>query len=330
MKTVILAGAGLSAASTFALPVMSTFFCDGVDPGSRLGQLLEWLYPDSARDTWNLEEVLSFLETAKHRTAMWGDRVPHEHPTSRPDQLYLEAVDFVKRRLSIPPDETCELHSRLLGTLSPPDTVITLNYDLVADQALVGLADVLGTGRTHSLTTLLADVTSWDVARPAVPYSPDDEGLYLKLHGSLDWLRCPSLGCSNHSSVYPVRFAGGDQHQTEGRPCRLCGADLQAFLVPPLPAKRLEDRGRLALLWRLALEQLARADRLVLIGVSLAATDFELRWLLRQGAAMRVGEQSVHVVNPSASARDTATRVLPRGSRAPEEFETIEEWLETS
>jgi hypothetical protein len=161
---------------------------------------------------------------------------------------------------------------------------------------------------------------------------PDEreKGFYLKLHGSLDWLYCPHSGCFNNMNVFPLTTApehlvGG---QAEGEPCRFCGASLQILLIPPVATKRLEDRGRLAFLWNLAFREIRSASRFVVIGLSLAPTDFELRWLIRQAIEGRDGTPlEVHIVNPEEKDRLNIVGALPGRGHIVYEYESIRDYL---
>jgi hypothetical protein len=187
-------------------------------------------------------------------------------------------------------------------------------------------------GSETRLTKVQALIGTVLRAMQATPSLIDVEtagGFLLKLHGSLDWLYCPTPGCSNNVNIYATEVSG-HLSQTEGKPCRFCGTVLQTFIVPPNATNRLEDRGRMAFLWNLALRELASASRLVVVGLSLAPSDFELRWLIRQAYLLRSGEPlSVTVVNPSAEHRERFYGVLPAGHQRGPSFSTIAEYLDS-
>ena len=152
-------------------------------------------------------------------------------------------------------------------------------------------------------------------------------GFYIKLHGSLDWLYCPTPGCPNNVNVLPLSVFQFLEGQHEGKPCRCCGAPLQLFLIPPVATKRMEDRGRMAFLWNLAFREIRSADRLIVVGLSLAPTDFELRWLLREGTTTSEDRPiDVDIVNPDESHRQNLEAALGAYHRF-HDYETIEEYL---
>src|SRR5207247_3391246 len=135
-------------------------------------------------------------------------------------------------------------------------------------------------------------------------------GFYLKLHGSLDWLYCPHAGCPNNMSLFPVGLSSLAEGQAEGQPCRYCGAPLRVLIVPPVPSKRIEDRGRLSFLWHLAFRELCDATRVVLIGVSFNPIDAALRWRVRQSMDAHNNPIAIDIVNQNRDHRELTTQLL--------------------
>jgi hypothetical protein len=329
-RTTLILGAGASAASRFQLPTMSTFFRDATgDP--LLDRFVErFTGPDGARSA-NLEEVLGFLELSRVRRELWGLAPSTDH---EPSKLYDLLLKFVKRRLSIPPAETCELHKSLVSQLAPRDSIVSLNYDLVLDQTLHEVEAKNEHGRLDQnsrlgkLGRLIGDGSFMAGSPPALVPAELERGFYLKLHGSLDWLYCPTVGCPNNIHLYPLLVERITEGQTEGRPCRLCGGPLRFLIVPPVATKRLEDRGRIAFLWNLALREIAEASRVVVIGASFAASDFELRWLFREAARLRPRDLAeLAIVNPSQEHQKEIRRVLEAPSTSVVPFESVEAYL---
>lgn len=103
---------------------------------------------------------------------------------------------------------------------------------------------------------------------------------YLKLHGSLNWLHCPKC-----QRVY-VSFGEKSYFDTTQN-CRECGKigglhqniSLKGNLLVPTFLKDLNDV-QTKLIWQNAAIELSEADKIVFIGYSLPAADFEIRQLL--------------------------------------------------
>lgn len=334
MKSVLLLGAGASAASRFALPTMAGFFdpIEGVD--GTLREFLSWFYPGRAPNDYNLEEVLAFLDISRARLPLWGvaPTVPHRFPKG---ELYSELIRFVKQRLAIPETQSCDLHTALCRTLTADDSIISLNYDVVMERSLGLLEDELnstkrdyGETRLGKVPGLIGTVIRFMQPTPSLINREQEGGFYLKLHGSLDWLFCPTAGCYNNANLYSTEVSG-HEGQTEGAPCRYCGSALQVYIIPPVATKRLEDRGRMAFIWNLALREVMAAEEVVIVGLSFAASDFELRWLLRQALLLRNAPLPVSVVNRNADHAEAIFRFLPQDALRGRVFPSLEEFVES-
>lgn len=333
-KTVFVLGAGASKASDFALPVMKGFFDSRLDKFGRLSTFLRAFYPDQAVSEWNVEDILAFLCMSRSRMSLWG-MTPRAGEDTSYDQLYTLTLKYIAERLQITRSEACSIHTRLFSQLDPQDTILTLDYDLVVDQVLFSIEP-----RQYNLPR--SDTRIWKSGRlitegsvfgaggepPSLTPAEEKTGFYLKLHGSLDWLRCPTPGCRNHVNIYSPMFYNINDGQEAGRPCRFCGAALEIMIVPPIVAKRLEDRGRIAFLWHTALRELRRARTVVFVGVSLAPTDFELQWLLREGLGFATADPAeIEVVNPNSDHRSRLRSVIPCCSRSFNEYDSLEDFF---
>jgi hypothetical protein len=99
---------------------------------------------------------------------------------------------------------------------------------------------------------------------------------------------------------------------------------------------KIAARGRMSFVWSLAFRELTQATQLHVIGVSFSEGDFELRWLLREGFALRdhavLGPVRIVIVNPSKAAQEAARLAFGRlgagGASADiTEFESVEDYL---
>jgi len=215
-KTVLLLGAGASAASEFQLPTMRGFFGENLDDYPDLREFLERFYPEADRKDYNLEEVLAYLDLSRSRLPLW-DGQPILAKEDRFSSLYVRSVEYVKHRLEIGSTDHSVLHTRLFETLRDEDSVLTMNYDLVADQTLLemesGSQQAEAYTRVSKLASLLYPQSLWGCLQPpSLTPSERAGGFYLKLHGSLDWLCCPNEHCPNHHNIYPLS-QGGNLHQ---------------------------------------------------------------------------------------------------------------------
>ena len=255
--TALIIGAGLSAASEFGLPTMGGFFGPELTRLPELDSFLKWFYPNHNPQAYNLEEVMSFLHLSSARLPLWRNR-SQSYSSDTNLALYESLLTYTKTRLAIQIDAVCPLHRRLFESLTQQDSIISFNYDLVADNALLAIEprehDRPGQDtRMGKISGLLGRLNLWNDPPPALMPREQTWGFYLKLHGSLDWLHCETPGCANNINIFARGVSILAEGQDEGMPCRCCGASLKTFIVPPVATKRLEDRGRMAFLWNIAL-----------------------------------------------------------------------------
>jgi hypothetical protein len=311
---------------------MAGFFAPSTAIDSNLRDFLPWFYPGSAETDYNLEEVLAFLDISRSRLQLWGIDRP-ERKRFPKGELYSELLRFVKQRLTIPAQGSCPLHTALLRTLAPKDSIVSLNYDVIVERSLREIERPddqrpYEETRLSKVPALIGTVIRFMQPTPSLIDREREGGFYLKLHGSLDWLYCPTPGCYNNANMYSVEVSGRNA-QEEGAPCRYCGSALQMYIVPPVATKRLEDRGRMAFIWNLALREIVGAEQLTIIGLSLAPSDFEVRWLLRQAILLRDGSPlKVSVVNQNDEHADRVFRYLPSGVTHGDRFNSIQDYID--
>ncbi len=328
-KTVYLLGAGASHGSGHALPVMRGFFgsgesdCRALEKTTRASGLvdfLRWFYPETTPSDYNVEEVLSYLYFADSVTPRWTQRL-RKHRAD-PTFSYETMLRVIRGRLAVPDGTApCPLHRGLVRVLQPCDTVLTLNYDLVMDSALEAYdkpSDASSSWTRLLLLKYLLDPSFSPMASGDTIYIPSDasrNGFYLKLHGSLDWGRCSNETCWNRCRVQPIPELMREWNELGGDvTCSRCGSRIESCIVPPGARKDGVFERPLSLLWSLALGELWQATRIVVIGVSLAPGDFELRWLLREALRLRNARSSLDicVVNPDSGCHRAFTALLGR------------------
>jgi hypothetical protein len=119
VKRFVLLGAGASAASDFRLPVMRGFFGPYDAEFPELFSFLASFYPRHPKEAYNLEEVLAFLDISRTRLPAWG-----LSPTTAPvEELYLQVLSYIAKRLEIPKGQQCCLHEGCFA-FSPKPTLL--------------------------------------------------------------------------------------------------------------------------------------------------------------------------------------------------------------
>jgi hypothetical protein len=212
------------------------------DPEGRVGKVVAFLETafnvrqGLAKEQYpSLPLVMSLLDTALGRREDLGQWDLNTLAVLRAG-LQLGVFDVLEDALRKFPTNN---HYALLDKLFPPGAtpqVITTNYDLVLDSALMYLS------QTRQPPGGLPDYYC-ALANLAVVPPPQRYGSVLKLHGSLNWLFCRTcqrleLGATESTRFLDIfgRVAGKDVKQAftpDGAPCSVCGQQLLPLLVPP-------------------------------------------------------------------------------------------------
>jgi hypothetical protein len=150
---------------------------------------------------------------------------------------------------------------------SRSNTVITFNYDLVLDHALLSLK----AGPKYGLPDDQTDDGTLG-----------EQGVHLlKLHGSTNWAICPAC---KFVHVAGSKFTG-DPSGFRERGCTKCRKNnLRLLLVPPSWDKS-DYRDVMRPIWQRAVDALKSATRICVIGYSMPPTDTFFKFLLTLGLA---------------------------------------------
>jgi hypothetical protein len=236
------------------LPLLMSLIDDAVDRGLQIGRYS----PD------DLREVRGWLDFAVAEVIRWSleDRV---HPGGR--------------------GMTANPHEPLLEpfyTRAGPDavapTVVSFNYDLIADNAMVLLGERFG----GWMPDYVCDVATEAYRRRRGQFF----GRLLKPHGSLNWMFCPA--CQQLDLYYDTKgriFAKAiaefwdetgstDPFRCTGTGCRHtpCPGRVRPVLITPTQGKDYRNP-HIARVWAQTEQALRRADRAVIIGYSLPPDD---------------------------------------------------------
>jgi hypothetical protein len=119
-------------------------------------------------------------------------------------------------------------------------------------------------------------------------------GTLLKLHGSLNWLRCRTcqrieIGASESNKFLKVlgRLVGPSLEQfytPDGNPCPGCKTRMRPLLIAPTHLKDYRNP-HLAQVWYEAESVLREANRVIFIGYSLPDDDVEVVYLIKRSLA---------------------------------------------
>jgi hypothetical protein len=179
----------------------------------------------------------------------------------------------------VPPNN---LYARLVSSLQPGDTLLTLNYDTLLDSALVngGWDPAIG----YDLIAGKAKIT-WARNRPAPSKALEGVKL-LKLHGSLNWyVRGSFKKLARIFETKPTRVLISQRPRTNEY------SGLVRQIVPPIYGKFFAHR-HWRRLWGAAHAALIDAEALVIIRCSLVPTDFHLSGMLSHAIEQRKSDNN--------------------------------------
>lgn len=199
-------------------------------------------------------------------------------------------------------------HEQLVAKLGDSPTVVSLNYDLLIDYALMrasGGASIPDYG--------------CDVATPVYRENPHC-GTLLKIHGSLNWLYCPACqqlevrrtgsGAGLQTPLRPLATEEPCPGLLAGKPC---GTKMRRVLITPSHSKDYRNP-HIASVWRRAEDALRGADEAFLIGYSLPWDDVEVIYLLKRGLA-HLEPEKITVIEQASDAKDRDIRTHSTGKR---------------
>ena len=183
----------------------------------------------------------------------------------------------------------------------PSDTIVTFNYDLLLDNALL-------------MTDRWFPSDGYGIDFFNLPYTGIKSlSRLLKLHGSLNWVKYSGMspGKSLHYDVGEYGLAGyreGYLHSPtdqcireieEPKETHFSELSSKTLILPPLRQKDTLDHAGLARLWLEFYESLSQADIIYVIGYSLPPSDTWIRDFLRLVAIRRLDTPppKMHIVN---------------------------------
>ncbi len=235
----------------------------------------------------DIEEVLTFLDVGS-RMYYPGTSYHRAFAIARRALIEFITDNIVMRCHS----QHCEHLRDIFFSLRPEDSVISFNYDTLADVTL----EHFKFPQYEAYCELLSG------QRPRTS-AYRGRGVLLKLHGSVNWIACSNRKCEQYSvpcipfgeqlKKLPRIFGGAFNR------CHFCGAENpEIFIVPPVTEKLLNRSAFLRNLWLIARDKVASAHRIVFIGYSFPLGDSYSEWLFRQIHFLEGEKPEIVVVNP--------------------------------
>ena len=239
-----------------------------------------------------LEDILTQLDLAveEDRPLSRHYNVPY---LRRLREAFVYAICVVlAENLSSKGSEGMELMWKFLSTLTPEDSMISLNYDIIVDKAIS-----LSTGGRvnygfpvrydHKVKKGKAKVKKGEEAKPYELATPPDGLAHLynlplyKLHGSFNWLYCPfcqDLDVAHGSKIKSVRYPFEEEEKPK---CVDCDTIYEPLIITPTMLKTYRNI-QLRQIWRQAENKISRAGKVVFVGYSIPDADVQLRCMFKR------------------------------------------------
>ncbi|MBX3413906.1 MAG: hypothetical protein KF708_14545 [Pirellulales bacterium] len=287
--SVVILGAGFSAAATDGrMPLMTGYF-DRLTK-EEFPELFEYVTEVGCSQKCeriaqaNVERVLVALEQIKSAPMRllegWLGGPKRNCEVIR-EQLAYYTLSRLCDSLQVSNDNWA---AELLADCGPATTVISMNYDTIAEMILSNRHGLQHGSRSPTcphckMRSLLHRACSCD-GRESLA---DDswQGSIIKPHGSIAWRRCLNNSCCSYQCLV------ADEQCRPFKPshCRHCYGKCSPVLVMPTMSKNLEDLPEIATMWQAARLAMSKAESLLLFGFSLPTSDELLVQLIRSSCA---------------------------------------------
>jgi hypothetical protein len=274
----------------------------------RLRRFLEGEVQLRSTNPLTMEEMFNILFISKDLPRVFRRGGPIRSPGFRREvkdfvSLVVALLRYVQQNPRHP--HAIDHHLSLARALFDGDTIVSLNYDTLIDNALLLTGWDPGTGYGFDARKQLRFAGA---SRSTLP--PRDIAL-LKPHGSLNW-----FAPGDWKSLEQVLFSRSPAlvlFSSVPRAYDLRSKQMIRFFVPPLYTKFFAND-----FWRRIWEQtfldLVNAEALIVVGCSIVESDFHLRSILVRALKARSGRfKRLIIIEPSQEVRGQL-RKLFRGS----------------
>lgn len=224
------------------------------------------------------EEALGILELAMSREESFRgfDNSDQFEQGSRIRSVRRALILLIALILDRRLEDSKGVHNRLISRLVDLKTVrnfefLSFNYDILIDNALVAHHESIDLDYGLEFTNFSRD---GDWHRPR----PERAIRLLKLHGSLNWLYCPT--CRQITLTPKVK--GICKLAVDPQACTCsCGTLAVPIIIPPTYFKVLSNL-YLQEVWNVAEQMLSHSDTWVFCGYSFPDADMHVKYLLKR------------------------------------------------
>jgi hypothetical protein len=290
----------------------------------------------SSKAPINIEQVLSEIDEAiKGETDFHGYRERIDLK-SLCDDLHYVIFDTLGNAIGLkrPPKRYLDFVNKKL-IHSDIHIIITFNYDVLLEEALNdpelfyrnkyenSAFNVENCENRKSPWSYELDFI--DLNRFESYSMSSDFVKVLKLHGSLNWSRCPKCGGfllrrSASFLAYKIVIQGKIN-------CPRCHVIAEPVLIPPLRYKHIDDPN-IRKIWDLSRDWLNKADTISIIGYSLPQSDEHVLKLLEHAGNDKGGGYVLNIINPDVAVQNRFCNILSKGASEVRKYHYFYEYIE--
>jgi NAD-dependent SIR2 family protein deacetylase len=260
---------------------LSQFFKDffGIDTAGNL----------NSTDFPTFEEVLGILELALNRNESFKN-YPLMPKEPRIQKIREQIVFLIARILKKKLLSGRRVHDLLIARLTretklKTTSFISLNYDILIDNALTDIHHTIDLDYGVQFTNF---TKSGDWHKPR----PNRSTKLFKLHGSLNWLYCPTC----ISLAITPKEKSVSTIAENAKPCDTCQTDMIPIIIPPTFFKVMSNHF-FQQIWREAEKVLMTTKRIVFCGYSFPDADVHIKYLLKRAEVNRGTTPDVYIFN---------------------------------
>jgi NAD-dependent SIR2 family protein deacetylase len=267
---------------------LSQFFKDffGIDTGGNL----------NSTDFPTFEEVLGILELALNRYESFRN-YPLMPKNPKVQNIREQIIFLIARILKEKLQASRPVHDLLIARLRRESRLtttsfISLNYDILIDNALTDIHDTIDLDYGIQFTNF-AKNGDWHEPRP------NRSAKLFKLHGSLNWLYCPT--CIS-LTITPKNKSVSTIAEIP-KSCDSCQTDMIPIIIPPTFFKVMSNHF-LQQIWRETEKVLMTTKRIVFCGYSFPDADVHIKYLLKRAEVNRGTTPDIYIFNNHSRKRD--------------------------
>lgn len=206
------------------------------------------------------------------------------------DQIRNALIFLIAKILDEKLRKTIRHHKSLVERLRDDGTLketafISLNYDIIIDNILTGMYPNYHLDYGIDFVNFERD-NDWN--KPET----DKSILLLKLHGSLNWLYCPTC---NHIEL-TLKEKGAIKAFYEVKKCSTCDTPMEPVIIPPTFYKEMTN----PFIQRIFLKAdkiLRNAEKIFICGYSFPDADIHIKYLLKRAEQFKGETPKIYVVN---------------------------------